>query len=255
MIRVTVVGGAGRMGGSVAEQVFRARDMELAGIVEREDNPNVGAELFGVLVTSELRPLIIESNVIVEFTSPQGLVDILNQLEGSTVPLISGTTGLSDAELEAIKEEGKNRPVLWSPNMSVGVNLLFKMAGDAAKALPDYDVEIVEMHHRHKKDAPSGTAKKLADIVREVRSISKIIYGREGRIGKRKPDEMAVLSLRCGDVAGEHTVYFATEGERVELTHRASSRLAFAQGTLRAIRFIVHKPKGFYQFADILEDK
>ena len=255
MIRVTVIGGAGRMAGEVARLVSETSDLELVGIVDKKGHPFIGSLVYGVEVSDDVREAISRSNVAVEFTSPEGLADILDQLKGTTIPLVSGTTGLSEHLFARLKEEGKNRAVLWAPNMSVGVNLLFKLAGEVTKALPDYDVEILEMHHKHKKDAPSGTAKKLAEIIKEDRKIKKLVYGREGKTGERALDEMAVLALRGGDVAGEHTVYFATEGERLELTHRASSRLAFARGTLRAIRFIAHKPKGFYQFADILENK
>jgi len=255
MIRVTVIGGAGRMAGEVASLVANAADMELAGIVERKAHPAIGTQLYGAEVSDDARAMITQTNVFVDFTSPDGLMETLNILQGSTVPLISGTTGLSSKQFARLQESAADRAVLWAPNMSLGVNLLFKLAAQMTKALPDYDVEILEMHHRHKRDAPSGTAQKLAEIVRENREIGKTIYGREGHTGERAPDEMAVLALRAGDVAGEHTLYFATEGERLELTHRASSRLAFAKGTLKAIRFIAHKPKGLYQFSDIMEEK
>jgi len=242
------------MAGRVARLVAEAEDMELAGIVERKDHSDIGKSRYGVEITADLGSLLKEADAVVEFTSPSGLLEILEGMKGSSIPLVSGTTGLSDAEFDRLKEGAEERAILWAPNMSVGVNLMFKLAAEATRALPDCDVEIVEMHHRHKKDAPSGTAKKLAEIVKDNRKITKTIYGREGHTGERASDELAVLALRGGDVAGEHTLYFATEGERLELTHRASSRLAFAKGTLQAIRFIAHKPKGFYQFADILEE-
>jgi len=254
MIRVVVAGGCGRMAGGVARLVSETEDMELAGIVERPDHSDIGKSRYGVEITADLGSLLKEADAVVEFTSPSGLLEILEGMKGSSIPLVSGTTGLSDAEFERLKESARDRAILWSPNMSVGVNLLFKLAAEATKALPDYDTEIVEMHHRYKKDAPSGTAKKLAEIVKDNRKITKTIYGREGHTGERASDELAVLALRGGDVAGEHTLYFATEGERLELTHRASSRLAFAKGALKAIRFIAPKPRGFYQFADILEE-
>lgn len=243
------------MAGEVTKLVADIPDLELVGIVERKRHPDIGKTMHNVAVSDDLCSLLKETDVLVEFTSPEGLSDVLDALEGSSVPLISGTTGLSDKQFERLKKQAMQRAVLWSPNMSVGVNLLFRLAGDAARLLSDYDVELVEMHHRHKKDAPSGTARRLAEIVNNNRRIEKLIYGREGHTGERKPNEMGVFAMRGGDVAGEHTLYFATEGERIELTHRAASRLAFARGTLRAIRFIASKPKGFYQFSDILEDK
>lgn len=255
MIHVIVAGGAGRMAGEVARLVSETRDMEIVGLAERSDHPDIGKSRYGVEITADLSGLLDKADVVVEFTSPQGLFQILKQMRGTTLPLVSGTTGLSDEDFAGLRDAAKYRAVMWAPNMSVGVNLLFKLAGEVTRALPDYDVEILEMHHRHKKDAPSGTAKKLAEIIKENRKIKKLVYGREGHTGERTLDEMAVLALRAGDVAGEHTVYFAIEGERLELTHRASSRLAFAKGALKAIRFIAHKPKGFYQFADILEER
>lgn len=242
------------MAGEVAKLVAETGDMELVGIVERPDHPQIGKSRYGVDITAELASLLEEADVVVEFTSPEGLFQIIETMRPSRLPLVSGTTGLSEGLFERLKKESSNRPVLWSPNMSVGVNLLFKLAAETTKALPDYDTEIVEMHHRYKKDAPSGTAKKLAEIVKDNRKITKTIYGREGHTGERASGELAVFALRGGDVAGEHTLYFATEGERLELTHRASSRLAFAKGALKAIRFIARKPRGFYQFADILEE-
>jgi len=255
MIRVIVAGGCGRMAGEVARLVSEAEDMELVGIAERADHPEIGKSRYGVDITAELASLLEKADVVVEFTSPEGLFQIIETMRPSRLPLVSGTTGLSEEDLNRLKESAAERAILWAPNMSTGVNLMFKLAAEVTRALPDYDVEIVEMHHRHKKDAPSGTAKKLAGIIKANRRITKVIYGREGYTGERAPDELAVLALRGGDVAGEHTLYFATEGERLELVHRASSRLAFAKGTLKAIRFIAHKPKRFYQFADILEDK
>ncbi|MBN2379240.1 4-hydroxy-tetrahydrodipicolinate reductase [candidate division WOR-3 bacterium] len=254
MIRVAVAGGAGRMAGDVARMVAEAPDMELSSILERDDHPDIGKVCHGAEITSDLAGFLEKTDVVVEFTSPRGLVYILEKIKNSPLPLVSGTTGLSEGEFEKLTQAAKQRAVFWAPNMSLGVNLLFKLAAKVAKALPDYDVEIVEMHHRHKKDAPSGTAKKLAEIVSGSREVSKTIYGREGHTGERSPDELAVFALRGGDVAGEHTLYFVTEGERIELTHRASSRMAFAKGCLKAIRFIVNKPEGFYDYAALLED-
>jgi 4-hydroxy-tetrahydrodipicolinate reductase len=254
MIRVIVAGGCGRIGGEVAKLISMTKDMKLSGILERKDHPEIGKPFYDVEVLSDISLLIDKADVVVDFTSPHALLDLLETLKELSVPVISGTTGLGTDDIAKLKEFSKNKAILWSPNMSTGVNLLFRLVEQAASSLRDYDVEILEMHHRHKKDAPSGTAKKLEEIVKRARRITKILYGREGITGERAEDELAVLALRAGDVAGEHTVFFATEGERLELTHRASSRLAFAKGTLKAIRFIVGRPKGFYEYSDILEE-
>ncbi len=255
MIRVTVIGACGRMAGQVTKLISEAKDMKLVGLLEHKSHPQIGSIIHGCKLSSDFQEIIPQSDVFVEFTSPKALDEVLDNLSASGAPLISGTTGLSEQQFAKLKVESAKRALLWSPNMSVGVNMLFKLTADAANALETYDTEIVEIHHRHKQDAPSGTALRLANIIKANRNISKTIYGRQGHTGERKSDEMAILALRGGDVAGEHTVYFLTEGERLELTHRASSRLAFAKGSLLAIRFIVNKQPGFYQFRDILEDK
>lgn len=242
------------MGSEVAKLVRTARDMELRGIVERGDHPDKGRMHCDVEVTASVKSMLAELDVVVDFTSPRGLSLLLEQMKDSGVALVSGTTALSEEEFEKLRTRAKQAPVLWSPNMSLGVNLLFKLAAQAARTLKDYDVEILEMHHRHKKDAPSGTAKKIAEIVKQEKKITTMLYGREGETGERQPGEMAVLALRGGDTAGEHTLYFATDGERLELTHRASSRLCLARGTLEAIRFILGRPNGLYEYRAILEE-
>lgn len=253
MIKVIVAGGLGRMASEVCRLINDSEDMELAGIVESPGHPDTGKDLLGVKVTSDIGSLLSKADVVVDFTSPDGLATLLKALKGTTLPLVSGTTGLGESDMATLRESANERAILWSPNMSLGVNLLFKLAADAARFLGDYDVEILEMHHRHKKDAPSGTAKKLAEIIKRERGITKTVYGREGMTGERDPGELGVLALRGGDVAGEHTVYFAQEGERIELTHRASSRLAFARGTLEAVRFIIGRPAGLYEFSALFE--
>lgn len=254
MIRVAVAGGCGRMGSEVAKLVRTAPDMELSGIVERKNHPGLGTMHFDVEVIHGVRPLLRDLDVLVDFTSPDGLMELLEEIKDSSVSLVSGTTALTEREFGALRTQARHAPVLWSPNMSLGVNLLFKLTAQAAHALKGYDVEILEMHHRHKKDAPSGTARRLAEIVKEEHKTGKMIYGREGMTGERDPDEIGVLALRAGDVAGEHTLFFATEGERLELTHRASSRLCFARGTLEAIRFVVGREPGFYEYRALLEE-
>jgi 4-hydroxy-tetrahydrodipicolinate reductase len=159
---------------------------------------------------------------------------------------------MAAGQIERARELSKRIPVLLSPNMSSGVNLLFRIVEEVTKALPDFDIEIAEFHHRRKKDAPSGTAARIAEIVREIRSGSSLVHGREGMVGQRTDAEIGMHSLRGGDVVGEHTVVFAGEGERFELNHKAHSRLTFAMGTLRAIRFIAGKPPGFYSMSDVL---
>lgn len=252
MLRVIVNGALGRMGTEAARAIAEADDLDLAGAVEAAGHPGVGQALLGVTVVSDLRSALAGADAAVDFTNPDTAVAFIEACAAAGVPAITGTTGLQTSHLDAAAAASTKIPVIVSPNMSAGVNLLFSVTEAVAKALPDFDVEIVEIHHNRKKDSPSGTASKLARAVAEARGGMRLVYGRKGMIGERTEGEIGMHSLRGGDVTGEHTVIFAGEGERIELTHRAHSRRTFAMGTLRAIRFIVGTPAGLYTMNDVL---
>jgi len=265
MIKVIICGGSGKMGSKVAKLIHRNEDMELVGIIESPTHPekgkdwgmSVGLGKTGVIITDNLEEIIQNTDQIVEFTNPQVSLKHLEIVSKYKKAMIMGTTGFSSEEIKKINKLAHGIPFLLSPNMSLGVNLLFKLAAETAAALSDnYDIEIVEAHHRFKKDAPSGTAKKLAQEIAKAKGINLdevAIYGREGIIGERKRGEIGIHSIRSGDITGEHTVMFTALGERLELTHKAHSRDTFAYGTIQAIKFMESKPAGFYEMKDVLK--
>lgn len=264
MIKVIVCGGCGKMGSKVAQLIYKNKDMELVGIIESPSHPGIGKDWgatvglgeTGIIIKDDLEEIIQNADQIVEFTNPKVSLQHLEIVSKYKKAMIMGTTGFSSEEIEKIKKLAQGIPFLLSPNMSLGVNLLFKLAAEVATALgDDYDIEIIETHHRFKKDAPSGTAKKLAQEIARAKNINLdevAIYGREGMIGEKKRGEIGIHSIRSGDITGEHTVMFTTLGERLELTHKAHSRDTFAYGTIQAIKFLKDKPTGFYKMKDVL---
>ena len=265
MIKVIVSGVCGRMGSIIARLVHQEKELELVGALEKENhqslNRDVGELLglgkSGVTVRSDLEGVIKQGNVVIEFTNPQTTLRHLQIAAENEKAMVIGTTGLSKEELEKLKNFSQNIPCLLSPNMSVGVNLLFRIAEEAAGLLgEDYDIEIVESHHRFKKDAPSGTAKKLAQVLARARKFNPdkaVVCGREGMRGERKREEIGIHALRAGDIVGEHTVLFGGLGESLRLAHRAHSRETFARGALKGARFIVKAPPGLYSMKDVLK--
>ncbi len=252
MINVVVCGALGKMGRIMVDEIAGDAELSLAGAVEAPGHPGLGSKIGGVAVTADLAAAAKLADVVVDFTNPAAALAAVEAAAAAGKAAIVGATGFTAEQLSSAKKAGAAIPLIISPNMSAGVNLLFKVVADVARALPDFDVEIVEMHHNKKKDSPSGTAAKLAGVVAEARPGSSVIHGREGILGPRPPAEIAVHALRGGDVVGEHTIVFAGEGERFELGHRAHSRRTFARGALRAIRFIHGKKPGFYTMADVL---
>ena len=259
-IKAIIVGASGRMGRELVKAVNES-NMELAGAVDVANEGTDSGELAGIgknniAIIGNLAKVIKESNVTIEFTSPDATIQHIKINQEYNIPVVIGTTGLSDDQKKEIENAGKNIPVVFSPNMSVGVNLLFKLTELAASILKEgFDVEILEVHHRMKKDAPSGTAKKLLDILMETlkRDKSKdAVFGREGMIGQRKDNEIGVMALRGGDIVGEHTVLFAGTGERVELTHKATSRQTFARGAVKAAEWLISQKPGLYSMFDVL---
>jgi len=265
MIKVIVCGGCGKMGSTVARLIYQDNSLELAGIIESPAHPQnqkdwgmtVGLGNTGIMVQDDLEKIIQNAEQVVEFSNPQASLQHLEIAVKYKKTMIIGTTGFSTEEMEKINQLAQDIPFLLSPNMSLGVNLLFKLVTEAVAILSDdYDIEIIEAHHRFKRDAPSGTAKKLAQIIAQAKGakLNEVaIYGREGIVGERRRGEIGIHSLRGGDIAGEHTVLFTTLGESLELTHRAHSRDTFAYGTLQAIKFMQGKPAGFYTMKDVLK--
>jgi 4-hydroxy-tetrahydrodipicolinate reductase len=196
-----------------------------------------------------------DTDVLIDFTNPDSALKNIEAAKKYNVPVVIGTTGFIDEQKEKITEISKVVPIVMSPNMSVGVNLLFKLVKEAANKIPDYDIEIVELHHNKKQDSPSGTAAKLAEIAAAAigQNISEAgVYGRRSVHAVRRKDEIGIMSVRGGDIVGEHTVYFVGPGERIELTHRAQSRDTFAAGAVRAAKWLVDKKPGLYDMQDVL---
>jgi 4-hydroxy-tetrahydrodipicolinate reductase len=265
MIKVVVCGGCGKMGSKVVQLIHQNKDMELVGIIESPSHPDkgkdwgtvVGLGKTDIIIKDNLEVIIQSTDQVVEFTNPKVSLQHLEIVSKYKKAMIMGTTGFLPEETEKIKNLTSDIPFLLSPNMSLGVNLLFKLAAEVAATLSDdYDIEIIESHHRFKKDAPSGTAKKLAQEIAKAKGLNLdevAIYGREGIIGERKKGEIGIHSIRSGDITGEHTVMFTALGERLELTHKAHSRDTFAYGTIQAIKFMEGKPAGFYEMKNVLK--
>jgi 4-hydroxy-tetrahydrodipicolinate reductase len=262
MIKVGLFG-LGKMGYIIAKLIVEENkdELRLVSVLEKEDSPNIGKNIeeLGlkskdkIRITSSVEEAVEKADVLIDFSVPQATVNNINKVLESGKKLVIGTTGFDTNQLEIIQQASKSIPILISANMSFGVNLMFKLIREMTKVLKDYDIELIEVHHKYKKDAPSGTAKELIKIIKEEKPKSFVVYGREGITGPRRPQEIGVFSLRAADIVGEHTIIFATEGERLELTHRAYKRDIFAKGAIKAAKFIYHtKRPGLYSMYDVL---
>lgn len=264
MIRVGITGAAGRMGHALLRACFNNHHMVLSAAVERPDSPAVGADAgevagfqrLGIPVTGDLEPIIDGLDVVVDFTRPEPALTTLALCRQHKKRLVIGTTGFTPEQRAEIEDAAKHIPIMLAPNMSVGVNLCLKLLEITAKVIgEDSDIEIIEAHHRHKVDAPSGTALRMGEVVAEAlgRDLKECAtWGREGHTGERDPKSIGFSVIRAGDIVGEHTVMFAQEGERVEITHNASSRMTFAKGAMRAAGWLMDKPAGLYDMQDVL---
>ena len=254
MIRIALCGALGRMGQAISDAISQQNDMQLSSAIESSNHLGLGTRLRDVRVVSSLEQVIYTADVVVDFTNPSVTVQHAELAAKNRKPFVTGTTGLSGEQHAVLEAASKIIPMVVAPNMSVGVNLMYKLVENAARTLGvEFDVEIIEAHHRFKKDAPSGTAAKLADLLAKIYTDSAVIYGRKGMIGERPANQIAVHAIRGGDVVGEHTVVFAGIGERVEITHRAHSRATFANGAIRAIRFVMDKSPGIYTMDNVLD--
>ncbi len=265
-VSIAIAGVSGRMGRALLEAVEADSDCTLGAAIDRPGSPLVGQDAgaawgisSGLRVTDQPAAALCGADVLIDFTRPEATLGYLDACLAAEVPLVIGTTGFDDAGKARIAAAAQRIPVVFAPNMSVGVNLLMKLAELAAQVLQDgYDVEIVEAHHRHKVDAPSGTALGLGQAVarasgRDLASCA--VYGREGVTGERDPATIGFATVRGGDIVGDHTLLFAGIGERIELTHKASSRATFAQGALRAAKWLQGRAPGLYDMRDVLNLK
>ena len=261
--KVAVAGASGRMGHMLIEALRDSGDCVLAGALDQPSSPAIGndAAAFlgtasGVPVQADIAAGIAGAEVLIDFTRPEGTMKHLKACRDKGVKMVIGTTGLTDAHKEQIADAARDIAIVLAPNMSVGVNVTMKLIEMAARALSSgYDVEVIESHHRHKVDAPSGTALKMGEVIAEAmgRDLKKHgVFGRHGETGERDPLAIGFSAIRGGDVVGDHTVLFAGTGERIEITHKAASRATYAQGSLRAVRFLAGKKSGLYDMFDVL---
>ena len=262
-LKIAVAGASGRMGRMLVEAIGAAPDAELAGALDVAASPSIGmdagafaGQLTGVIIQSDLAGALKNADVLIDFTRPEGTLRHLEYCAANGVQLVIGTTGFDDAGKAAIHAAGEKVGIVFAPNMSVGVNVTLKLLEMAARSFSEgYDIEIVEAHHRHKVDAPSGTALKMGEVIADAlgRDLKECaVYGREGVTGERDPSTIGFATVRGGDIVGDHTVLFAGTGERIEITHKSSSRVTYAHGALRGARFIAGKANGLYDMQDVL---
>ncbi len=265
MTRIAIVGAGGRMGRSLIQAINEAEGLTLGAATERSGSPLLGhdagelagTEPLGVSVVDDLASVTGDFDVLIDFTAPAATLTHLQICRQAGKRMVIGTTGFSEAEKQQLAQAAEEIAIVFAPNMSVGVNLCFKLLELAAKVLGDAaDVEIIEAHHRHKVDAPSGTALRMGEVVagalgRDLDACA--VYGREGQTGPRERQTIGFETIRAGDVVGEHSVWFAMEGERVEIAHKASSRMTFAHGAARAAGWIAGREKGLFDMQDVLD--
>jgi len=263
-IPCAVIGAAGRMGQRICQMILDSENLDLAGMTEPKNSPYIGKTLKDALgiqcdyatFAESLDKITADFNIIIDFTFPATSMETVRFASKSGKGAVIGTTGFSEEEKAEIKELSKSFPCVCAPNMSMGVNTLFKIANDVAKILTQgFDVEIIEAHHKFKKDAPSGTAMRLAEILANAynRDLEKTgVYERKGFIGERTKEEIGIQTIRAGDIVGEHTVMFGGIGERLELVHKAQNRDCFVSGALFAAEWLTDKPNGYYDMQDVL---
>ncbi|WP_374586384.1 4-hydroxy-tetrahydrodipicolinate reductase [Ideonella dechloratans] len=262
-LRIAIAGASGRMGRMLIEAVQAASDCALAGALDRAESPALGLDATGwlgmasgVAITDDLAQGLAQADVLIDFTRPEGTLAHLAACRAQGVRMVIGTTGFTDAQKAEIAVAARDIGIVMSPNMSVGVNVVMRLLDMASRALSQgYDIEIIEAHHRHKVDAPSGTALAMGEVVaqalgRDLKACA--VYGREGVTGERDPSTIGFATVRGGDIVGDHTVLYAGIGERIEITHKSSSRVTYAQGSLRAARFLAGQGAGLFTMNDVL---
>ena len=264
MVRTIITGAAGRMGMRLVALTQETEGLSLTGAIERNEHPSLGKDAgeisqigkTGILLSDDLQACLAQSDVVIDFTGPSSCLANLDEVVKASKAMVIGTTGFSDQELTQLKTLAAKIPCVFSPNMSVGINVLVNTIGKIAKALGEtYNIEVIEAHHNKKKDAPSGTALKLAEALADGMdwNLQEVgVYARHGITGERKTKEIGIQTIRAGDIVGDHTILFGGPGERIEITHRAHTRDTFALGALRAAEWVAHKPPGLYSMADVL---
>ena len=247
-MKVAIAGAGGRMGRTLIDATLADGELQLVVALDAAGSPAIGSEIGRTKVTSDAG-MVALADVLIDFTRPEGTLAHLKHARA----MVIGTTGFSDAQKKSIAEAAKRIPVVMAANFAIGVNAVYKLAETAARILGDgYDVEIIEAHHRHKVDAPSGTALKLGETIAAVLKSSDFVFGREGDTGERPARQIGYHSIRGGDIVGEHTVIFSGTGERVEVTVRSQSRMTYALGALRAAKWLKGRPPGLYDMGDVL---
>jgi 4-hydroxy-tetrahydrodipicolinate reductase len=262
-LKIAVAGASGRMGRMLVEAIAKAPDTILSGALDVAGSPALGQDAAaflgrpaGVAIESDLARALAGARCLIDFTRPEGTLKHLAWCAEHGIAMVIGTTGFDDAGKAAISKAAEKTAIVFAPNMSVGVNVTLKLLEMAAKSLSEgYDIEIIEAHHRHKVDAPSGTALKMGEVIADAlgRDLKQCaVYGREGVTGERDPSTIGFATIRGGDIVGDHTVLFAGDGERIEISHKSSSRVTYAHGALRAARFLADKSTGLYDMQDVL---
>jgi 4-hydroxy-tetrahydrodipicolinate reductase len=260
-MKLALHGATGRMGRAIARLATEAGDIQIVGAICHAEDPALGQDIgelagvgnLGVEVGADLAAGLLGADVVIDFSLAPAVQGFLKGARAAGVPVVMGTTGLGDAERDALKAASQDIAVLWAQNMSLGIQVLAELVTQALNKLgPAYDAEIIEIHHRKKVDCPSGTAKRLMDAVADANPERGPLYERSGQVGPRTDTEVGVFGLRGGDVIGDHTVYLMGPGERIELTHRATSRDLFAHGAIRAARWLAGRSPGYYSIPDVL---
>ena len=262
-VRVAIAGASGRMGRALLEALGAAQGVALAAALDvpgcpwvGHDAADLGAVARGITVGSDIVAALAAADVLIDFTRPAGTLEHVRACREARRAMVIGTTGFDPGQLAAIREAAREIAIVMAPNMSVGVNVTFKLVEMAARSLgPDYDVEVFEIHHKLKLDAPSGTALKLGEVAAAARGTTlekDAVFARHGATGERRPGSIGFSAARAGDIVGDHSVFFAGPGERIEITHRAASRATYAQGAMRAAKFVQDKPPGLYDMQDVL---
>ncbi len=253
MVKIIVCGAMGRMGSNIVDIIKSEPESELSGAVEVKGHKRLGEIVTGkVNLVDSLEEVIDNGDVVIDFTNQQATLENLEIAKKARKAFVVGATGFSGDEIKQINRIAVNIPCVKAPNWGVGMNLLFKLVREIAGVFEGYDVEIIEAHHNKKKDAPSGTAYKLAENIAEVKGMEKIIFGRKGKKAERNREEIGIHAVRGGSIIGDHTIIFAGDVERMEITHRAQSRECFSNGAVRAAKWVISQPAGMYDMSDVL---